>query len=608
MNRIRTYSLTLLLAFTGLQAAIKTDPTKYIFLPGSTYNAPAEAPTIWHPTLPTDPTYKQLARAGLQSFVINGTPYFAQATGLIGGVFVSGLTIVFLTKKIGPKLGLGSSFSNPTDNALAGTKPTEKFTDVAGAQAAKEALQDVKEYLSNPEQYSRLGAKRPKGVLLVGSPGNGKTLLAKALAGETNCNFINVKTADITERWVGQSAQNIKQIFTEARKKSPCIIFFDEIDAIGGKRFDSGDGGSQEHNKTLTELLAQMDGFDTGKDQIIIIGATNLPQSLDPALKRRFTQEIQVPNPTQKDRREILAVHAKNKLFAADVDLDAIARTTIGFSGSDLANLLDHAAVLATKAKKEAIDMTDIQEAWQNKILGGAINKTMELTREDLEKTAYHEAGHALVTLLNPEILDPLYMVTIEPRGNTLGICATLPEREKYAYSKSELLAIIAKCMGGRAAEQVQYKQQYTGASNDIEKASDIARTMIHTYGMSDLGPVQWGAGDMRSPAFQEKMDTHVQTILATGYEQACTLLAQNKDKLDTLAAKLLEKKTLQAAEIYELLGIEPRTCNQLIAGTAQDTKPTQAAESGVEPETITPVSETAELMSQTPKNSNYNY
>jgi cell division protease FtsH len=497
----------------------------------------------------------------------------------IAGVLVSQYC---LPKSIFTKSATTSATETSGDTNAQASKPTETFADVAGAAHAKDALQDVKEYLTNPEQYTRLGAKRPKGVLLVGPPGNGKTLLAKALAGETSCHFINIKTADIQNQYVSSGAQNIKNLFSEARTKSPCIIFFDEIDAIGGKRAKNDSNTGEEHNKTLTELLAQIDGFDTGKDQVIVIGATNLPQNLDPALKRRFTQEIQVPNPTQKDRREILGVHAKGKTFATDVDLDAVSRSTIGFSGSDLANLLDLAAVLATKAKKEAIDMTDILEAWQNKILGGAINKTMDLTHDDLEKTAYHEAGHALVTLLNPEILDPLYMVTIEPRGATLGICATLPEREKYAQSKEELLAVIAKCMGGRAAEHVQYKQQYTGVSSDIEKATNIARTMIHTYGMSDLGPAQWGASSTHSPAVQEKIDTQVQAMLENGYQSACTLLEQNKDKLDTLAAKLLEKKTLQAAEIYELLGITPRTCNQLIAGTAE--KPESApAELGVQ-------------------------
>jgi len=446
----------------------------------------------------------------------------------------------------------------------------ERFSSVAGAQEAKEELADVIDFLKNPEKYNAIGAKIPRGVLLVGEPGNGKTLLARAVAGEANCPFYSISGSDFIEVFVGVGASRVRDLFAQARSTAPCIVFIDEIDAVGRHRGRGIGGGHDEREQTLNQLLTEMDGFETYKKPVIVLAATNRDDVLDKALLRpgRFDRIVNVPFPDLKSRREILAVHAKNVKLDDSVDLDRVARGTPGFSGADIANLLNEAAITASKLNKKLVDMHDIEEA-RDKMMLGKESKSKMLTPEDKRETAYHEAGHALAILLNPKYADPLHKITIIPRGRALGVAHRLPEREKYGESREEMLADIMICMGGRAAEELVFNKVATGAFSDFQQATRTARAMVCYYGMSEkLGPVIYSQEYEIKPYSEETarlIDEEVRRILIETLEQTKALLAQHRDKLDLLAAKLFEKETLYAAEVYELLGIEPRVQHTLI-------------------------------------------
>lgn len=431
-----------------------------------------------------------------------------------------------------------------------------KFDSVAGAIEAKEALQEMVDFIKNPEKYNKFGAKIPKGILLSGSPGNGKTLLAKAVAGEADCNFIQVSGSEFVDVFVGEGAYRIRSLFKKARDKAPCIIFIDEIDSLGPKR---GGFSSHEYDQTLNQLLVEMDGFNSDK-LVIVIGATNRPDMLDEALLRpgRFDRHIEIPNPDVKCREEILKVHTKNKLLDSNVDLKKIAQATTGFSGAELANLVNEAAIIASKQNKECIVMSDIEEA-RDKIILGSESKTIVLSDEEKKTTAYHEAGHALINLLLSDNTNPLYKITIVPRGNALGLTVSLPEKDSYSLTKDQILANIKVAMGGRVAEELVFNKITTGASNDFEQATAKAKYMVCNAGMSKLGPVIYKQnmnGTAYSQKTAEKIDEEVQNILQDCYAQAKQLLLDNRDMLDKLANALLEKETLSGNEIYELLGL----------------------------------------------------
>ena len=439
----------------------------------------------------------------------------------------------------------------------------EKFDSVAGIQEAKEELQDVVDFLRNPEKYRRLGAKITRGVLLIGEPGNGKTLLAKAVAGEANCPFFSISGSDFIEVFVGVGASRVRDLFAQARKHAPSIIFIDEIDAVGRHRGSGQGGGHDEREQTLNQLLTEMDGFQTGSASVIVMAATNRVDVLDKALLRpgRFDRRVEVPYPDLSSREQILRLHAQSVKMDKEVDLNKIARGTPGFSGADLANLINEAAIIASKAEQPMVTIHDFEEA-RDKILLGKERKSVVLTEEDRKITAFHEAGHALVRLLSPEHTDPLHKVTIVPRGSALGVTHYLPEKEKFLNTKNEMLASIDAALGGRAAEELVFGKMTTGAYSDFKVATDIARKMVCNYGMSDLGPVVYGQQNhdfAYSQATAEKIDQEVQKMLTVHYAQALELLKNNRDKLDTLAHALLEKETLFSKEIYELLGIEPR-------------------------------------------------
>lgn len=446
------------------------------------------------------------------------------------------------------------------------------FNDVAGAHEAKEELKDVVEFLKKPEKFARLGAKIPRGVLLCGAPGNGKTLLAKAVAGEAHCPFFSISGSDFVEVFVGVGASRVRDLFAQARKNAPCIVFIDEIDAVGRQRGVGMGGGNDEREQTLNQLLSEMDGFTTqARGAVIVLAATNRPDVLDKALLRpgRFDRTIEVPYPDLTSREQILQVHIKNVPLAPDVNITRIARGTPGFSGADLENLINEAALMASKTDKKFVDMNDFEQA-RDRVMVGSERKTLILTDEDKKLTAYHEGGHTLLNVLLPAT-DPFHKVTIVPRGGTLGVSWSLPERDKTSVSKTAMLGRIQVALGGLLAEKIFFNEQTSGASSDIATATRVARRMVCEYGMSPLGPISFSSGPqnaylgVRSGEIEHSADTarrideEISTIIADCLANAEKLLRDNKDKLQLLAETLIEKETLHAVEVYELLGLEPR-------------------------------------------------
>jgi len=455
------------------------------------------------------------------------------------------------------------------------------FKDVAGVEEAKEDLLDIIQFLKNPEKFSSLGAKIPRGILLNGAPGNGKTLLAKAVAGEASCPFFSISGSDFVEVFVGVGASRVRDMFVQARKNSPCIVFIDEIDAVGRQRGVGLGGGNDEREQTLNQLLSEMDGFSSRESgSVIVLAATNRPDVLDQALLRpgRFDRVIEVPYPDLLSREQILRVHAKNIKLDPEVDLKKIARGTPGFSGADLENLINESALIASKRGKKSVQIDDFESS-RDKLLLGAERKTLILSEKEKKRTAYHESGHALVNLLSPES-DPFHKVSIIPRGKALGVSWSIPEEDRYIESKSLMCVKIMVSLGGRVAEKIVFNDETTGAASDLDAATKIARRMVCKYGMSELGPIVFGNNTdhpylgrdimKHSADYSEetakKIDSEISRIVSSCEDEAKKLLVENKDKLELLASELLEKETLKAEEVYELLGMEPRTLHSLKA------------------------------------------
>ncbi len=441
------------------------------------------------------------------------------------------------------------------------------FKDVAGAHEAKEDLKDIVDFLKSPDRFDKLGAKIPRGILLSGAPGNGKTLLAKAVAGEAHCPFFSISGSDFVEVFVGVGASRVRDLFHQARKNAPCIVFIDEIDAVGRQRGVGLGGGNDEREQTLNQLLTEMDGFTTDPGTVIIIGATNRQDVLDKALLRpgRFDRIIEVPYPDITSREEILRVHIKNVKVSPEVDLHKVARGTPGFSGADLANLINEAALLASKRNEETVSIAAFEQA-RDKVMLGAERKTMIFTEKDKEMTAYHEAGHTLLNLLLPDT-DPFHKVTIIPRGKALGVSWSLPERDKYSQTKTEMLSRITVCFGGLLGEKLTFNEQTSGVSNDLQQATRIARAMVQRFGMSDLGPIDFHQETDTYPQTKEisertseRIDQEVEKIMKECYENGKKLITDHMDKFKLLAKMLLEKETLLAQEVYTLLDITPRS------------------------------------------------
>ena len=472
----------------------------------------------------------------------------------------------FLMSRMGGAGGmLGMGGKKNSGKLLEGQTPTTKFADVAGEDEAVAEVEEIKDFLKDPSKYKALGARIPRGVLLYGPPGTGKTLLARAIAGEAGVPFYSMAGSDFVEMFVGLGASRVRDLFDEAKKNAPAIIFIDEIDAVGRKRGSGMGGGHDEREQTLNQLLVEMDGFDNDTN-LIIIAATNRPDALDPALLRpgRFDRQVGVAAPDLEGREAILKVHAKGKPFVPDVDLHMVAVRTPGFTGADLANVLNEAALLCARAGAQLIDNRAIDEAI-DRVQAGPKRKSKGMALEELRNTAYHEGGHALVAAaLNNT--DPVTKVTILPRGRALGYTAVMPTSDRYSQSRNQLLDQMAYAMGGRTAEEIVFHDPTTGASNDIEKATNIARTMVIEYGFSDkLGAIKWGDDDDQTTVMDglqprkysdrtaEVIDDEVLKLVETAHTEAWTIINENRDILDELVRQLLVKETLNEKELAEI-------------------------------------------------------
>jgi len=479
---------------------------------------------------------------------------------------------IFFMRQMQAGSGRAFSFGRSRARMVSGEQVKVTFKDVAGVDEAKEELQEVIEFLKDPQKFTKLGGRIPKGILLVGPPGTGKTLLAKAIAGEAGVPFFSISGSDFVEMFVGVGAARVRDLFMQAKKNAPCIIFIDEIDAVGRHRGAGLGGGHDEREQTLNQLLVEMDGFE-GNEGIIVIAATNRPDILDPALLRpgRFDRQVVVPPPDVKGREKILQVHTKKVPLAPDVNLSVLAKSTPGFTGADLENLVNEAALIAARKGKSKVDMEDFEEA-KDKILMGRERKTAVISEEEKRITAYHEAGHTMVAKLLPGT-DPVHKVSIIPRGQALGITQQLPLDERHTYPKDYLLKRLMVLLGGRAAEELIFNEYTTGAGNDIERATEIARRMVCEWGMSEkLGPVAFGHRQEHvflgkeisqiknySEATALAIDNEIREIVLQCYQKAKRLLEENIELLHKLAQALLEKETLDGPAIDEILGLSSR-------------------------------------------------
>ena len=503
--------------------------------------------------------YKEVKNADWLSFLVNFAPLILLV-----------LFWVFMMKQMQAGGNKALSFGKSRARLLTAQQKKATFKDVAGIDEPKEELYEIIDFLKDPQKFQKLGGRIPKGVLLVGPPGTGKTLLARAIAGEANVPFFSISGSDFVEMFVGVGASRVRDLFEQGKKNAPCIIFIDEIDAVGRHRGAGLGGGHDEREQTLNALLVEMDGFESNEG-VILIAATNRPDVLDPALLRpgRFDRRVVVPRPDVKGREDILRVHTRKVPLSEDVDLSVIARGTPGFSGADLANLVNESALWAARQNRKFVAMVDFEMS-KDKVLMGVERKSMILSDEEKRNTAYHEAGHALVAAMTPGA-DPLHKVTIIPRGMALGVTMQLPIDDKHTYTKEFLEAQLAVLMGGRAAEEIFLHHITTGAGNDIERATEIARQMVCEWGMSVLGPLTFGKKEEAIFLGREiaqhrdysedtaiKIDGEVRAIVTDGYSRARNILETQPDKLERIAQALLDREVLDAVELKLLMEGKP--------------------------------------------------
>jgi cell division protease FtsH len=500
---------------------------------------------------------------------------------LLMNIFVSwfpmllliGVWIFFMRQMQGGGRGGAFSFGKSRARMLDESNNTVTFADVAGCEEAKEEVSELVEFLRDPSKFQKLGGRIPRGVLMVGNPGTGKTLLARAIAGEAKVPFFSISGSDFVEMFVGVGAARVRDMFENAKKHAPCIVFIDEIDAVGRQRGAGLGGGNDEREQTLNQLLVEMDGFEANIG-VIVIAATNRPDVLDPALLRpgRFDRQVVVPLPDIRGRDQILQVHMRKVPIAPDVKSDIIARGTPGFSGADLANLVNEAALFAARGNKRLVDMEDFERA-KDKIIMGAERRSIVMPEHERRNTAYHESGHAVVARLMPKT-DPVHKVTIIPRGRALGVTMQLPTEDRYSMDREQILQNIAVLFGGRIAEEVFMGQMTTGASNDFERATDMARRMVTQWGMSDsMGPMVYGENEGEvflgrsitthknvSEATMQKVDVEIRRIIDQQYGLARKIIEENRDKVEAMAKALLEWETIDAEQINDIMeGREPR-------------------------------------------------
>ncbi|HWS95730.1 MAG TPA: ATP-dependent zinc metalloprotease FtsH, partial [Candidatus Methylomirabilis sp.] len=522
----------------------------------------------FHVTIPTNYTemYKPLRDHGVNITVkdANGGSY-TWLINLLPFVLLGALWFIMIRQmQTGGNKAL--SFGKSRARLLSMQQKKITFKDVAGVDEAKEELKEIIEYLREPQKFQKLGGRIPKGVLLVGPPGTGKTLLARAVAGEANVPFFSISGSDFVEMFVGVGASRVRDLFEQGKKNAPCIIFIDEIDAVGRHRGAGLGGGHDEREQTLNQLLVEMDGFESN-DGVILIAATNRPDVLDPALLRpgRFDRRVVVSLADVRGREEILRVHTRKIPIGDDVDLGVLARGTPGFSGADLANMVNEAALCAARQNRKTVLMWDFEQS-KDKVLMGAERKSMLLSDEEKKTTAYHEAGHALVAAMR-EHSDPLHKVTIIPRGMALGVTVQLPIDDKHTHTREYLETRLAILMGGRAAEELFLNTMTTGAGNDIERSTDLARKMVCEFGMSNLGPLTFGKKEEQiflgreiaqhrdfSEDTAEKIDAEVRRFCDEAYQSAVKILSSNRDKLEKVAQALLEREVIDANEIQMII------------------------------------------------------
>ncbi|HLB25531.1 MAG TPA: ATP-dependent zinc metalloprotease FtsH [Nitrospirota bacterium] len=498
---------------------------------------------------------------------VEANPWYSQILFFWAPIILMIFFWIFIMRQM--QMGGNKAMSFGKSRAKLLTESTKKvtFADVAGIDEPKEELHEIIEYLKEPQKFQRLGGRIPKGVLLVGPPGTGKTLLAKAIAGEADVPFFSISGSDFVEMFVGVGASRVRDLFEQGKKNAPCIIFIDELDAVGRHRGAGLGGGHDEREQTLNQLLVEMDGFESNEG-VILISATNRPDVLDPALLRpgRFDRQVVVPRPDIKGRVGILKVHTRKVPLGDDVDLEVIARGTPGFAGADLANLVNESALLAARKNKDKVEMSDFELA-KDKVMMGIERKSLVLSDEEKKNTAYHEAGHTLAALLTPRT-DPIHKVTIIPRGRALGLTQQLPVDERYTYDRDYLLAQLVVLLGGRAAEELTLGHMTTGAGNDIERATELARKMVCEWGMSEkLGPLTFGKKEEQIFLGREiaqhrdysehtavEIDGEVRTIVMEAYDRAKSTLSDNLHGLKALAEALLDKETLDGKEIGAIL------------------------------------------------------
>jgi cell division protease FtsH len=530
-----------------------------------------------------DEVYKRVKSGQISFDQQSNTGLFASLIGL-APLAITVLLLFFILRQAQSGGSQALSFGRSRAKMLSENRPKVTFADVAGVDEAKEELAEIVDFLKYPKKYQSLGARIPKGVLLLGPPGTGKTLLARAIAGEAGVPFLSISGSDFVEMFVGVGASRVRDLFDQAKKSAPCIIFIDEIDAVGRQRGAGLGGGHDEREQTLNQLLVEMDGFDQNTG-VILIAATNRADVLDPALLRpgRFDRQIVVGRADFKGRQKILEVHARNKPLGREVSLETLAKRTPGFSGADLENLLNEAALLAARRNKNIIEMIDCDEAI-DRVMVGPERKSVVMSQKSKSIAAYHESGHAIVGGLL-EKADPVHKVTIIPRGMALGLTWSLPEDDRYQVTREELIAQITMALGGRLAEEIKFGDVTTGASNDFEKATELARRMVTQYGMSELGPIQYGRGQHQvflgrdigeernySEEVASKIDSQVRQIIESSYENGKRILNENWDKVERMVTSLLDYETVEADEVKAI--IEGRPFER---GTPAEVPPTES-------------------------------
>ncbi len=557
--------------YSEFVAQVKKGGVTQVIKQGETYYWRSSAGTAHKTTGTPDPDLIKILRStpGLKFTVKpeEKSPWYLSALATAFPMILLIAIWIFFMRQMQAGGGKAMSFGKSRARLLSESPQNRvTFEDVAGIEEAKEELTEIIEFLRDHKKFTRLGGRIPKGVLLVGPPGTGKTLLARAIAGEAGVPFFSISGSDFVEMFVGVGASRVRDLFVQGKKNAPCIIFIDELDAVGRHRGAGLGGGHDEREQTLNQLLVEMDGFE-GNEGVILVAATNRPDVLDPALLRpgRFDRQVVVPVPDIKGREEILRVHSRNKPMAPDVDLKVLARGTPGFSGADLENLVNEAALLAARANQDRINMLDLERA-KDKVLMGVERKSMIISDEEKRTTAYHEAGHAVVAIKTPGS-DPIHKVTIIPRGRALGLTQLLPVDDRHTYSREYLLANLDHLMGGRAAEELVTGQLTTGAGNDIERATDLARKMVCSWGMSDLGPLTFGQKEEQiflgrelathrdySEQTAQSIDDEVYRFVSEAYRRAKSILEENIDGLHRVAQALLEVETLEAEEVQALV------------------------------------------------------